>query len=214
MRIKIYLSSSLSDLINHLRISSDLIDFIDYPIRVLQVHQVNSPPIHFIFESSPSPDLESYLNSHEGKKALIHIKPGTIDENLPNLLLNYPIEYFEMSSNEEFSNFFSSVYQELTESKDNEDLLMLKKVDETFNPNHLWVKFLSCIPGVSQAKAQAISKIYPSFASLLIGYSKLEEDSERELMLKDLPTGSVTIGKSISKKIYAYINAEDPRIIL
>lgn len=214
MRIKIYLSSNLSDLLNYLRISSDLIDFIDYPIRVLQVHPDNSQPIHFIFENCPSPDLESYLNSHEGKKALINIKPGVIDESIPSLLLNYPIEYFEMSSNEEFSTFFSSVYQELTETKENEDLLMLKKLDETFNPNHLWVKFLSCIPGVSQAKAQAISKAYPNFASLLIGYSKLEEDSERELMLKDLPTGSVTIGKSISKKIYAYINAEDPRTIL
>ena len=66
---------------------------------------------------------------------------------------------------------------------------------------------------MSHIKAEAISKVYPSFSDLILGYGKLSED-QRGNMLKDIPTGAVSIGKVISNKIYAYINADDPKAIL
>lgn len=212
MRIKFFLSNNLSQLLNYLE-NSEEVELITCPIHVLQVQSNSSETIHFIFEIIPSLDLQNYIKSNEGKKILVFIKTKGNFKDLPIFIHKYGIDYFELASFDDFRGLLSSFTEELNENKDDEDTIMMQRKEEIFKENQTWIKFLTCIPGVSAAKAQAISKEFPNFTQLLLGYSRLPEE-KRDIMLKDIPTGSVSVGKVISSKIYKYINSDNPHEIL
>lgn len=197
---------------NYLDSQHDL-ELIQCNIHVLQVHSVNSETLHFIFELIPSADLQKYLKVNEGKKVLVFIKNKGNFKDLPIFMHKYGLEYLELSCFEEFKELLKRILEEIEENKDDEDTVMLKKKEEVFSDNQIWVKFLTCIPGVSVCKAEAICREYPSFTQLLLGYSRIPEEV-RPVMLKDIPTGAVSVGKVISAKVYKYINADDPMEIL
>jgi hypothetical protein len=212
MRSRFFLSENLSELLNHLDISEE-VQLVPSPVHVLQVHSQTGEIIHFLFEVLPSLDLQNYLKSNDGKKVLIFIKSKGNFKDLPVFLHKYGIDYFELTSFEEFKEVLHCFDQEIIGERDEEDVVMMQRKEETFKENQLWIKFLTCIPGVSIAKAQAIIKEYPSFTQLLLAYNRLPEET-RGMMLKDIPTGSVKVGKVVSGKIYKYINSEDPQEIL
>lgn len=212
MRINYYLSYNLSELVNYLDSKYDL-ELIQSNIHVLQVHSSNSENLHFIFELIPSAELQKYLKANEGKKVLVYIKNKGNFKDLPIFMQRYGLEYLELGSFEEFKEFLDKVTEELMENKDDEDTLMMKKKEEVFSDNQIWVKFLTCIPGVSVSKAEAICREYPNFTQLLLAYSRIPEET-RPIMLKDIPTGAVSVGKVISGKIYKYINTDNPLDIL
>jgi ERCC4-type nuclease len=209
MRAQVYLSPEMVELAKYLSEEAFKVDMIEGSMSLVQVEINEIPTLYFIFDLSE--EAIKFLKEIVGKKAFVNIKSTGISSAIPTLLIEMEIEYIEVSSLKDFSLFLDEIHNHASKPKN--DYLMLQRQEETFKPNQVWIKFLSCIPGISLAKAEAICKIYPSFTHLLLAYSKCPE-KKRGNMLKQIPTGSVSIGKVISKKIYSYINAEDPRIVL
>lgn len=53
-----------------------------------------------------------------------------------------------------------------------------EKLDGT-DPKVFWKKYLQCIPGISSTKAEAVSSVYPTLASLLQAYEDCTTEKER-----------------------------------
>ena len=213
MKIQVFISSQLTELINYLKTDNFSIEIIENDLKTVQIFCEQTPTLNFVFSSVLTDEILNFNKETEGKTALISLNSEEIDTNLAYAVIEHGVEFIEMVSLKEFAKFIETISINIKESNHSEDLLMLQKQDEVFKPNQVWLKFLASIPGVSSIKAEAISRVYPDFTRLVLAYSSLAED-QRENMLKDIPTGSVFVGKSISKKIYAYINAEDPKLIL
>jgi hypothetical protein len=84
-----------------------------------------------------------------------------------------------------------------------------------------FIKHLMCIPGVSENKAIAIVKIYPSFVSLMNTYMSYGySDKEKEGILKDIEipnkekNKTSRLGQALSSKIYRVFNSGDPNIVI
>lgn len=74
------------------------------------------------------------------------------------------------------------------------------------------------IPGISEEKAWAIVKWYPSLKALLNSYLEMDNIKDREKMLKDLvvvynfdDTRKRNLGKAISEKVYKLFTSTNPK---
>jgi len=65
----------------------------------------------------------------------------------------------------------------------------------------VFIKQLSCIPGISDKFSKDICNIYPSMKHLILKYESLPSDKEKHLLL----TCINGIGSVISKKVYDYL---------
>ena len=65
----------------------------------------------------------------------------------------------------------------------------------------VFIKQLSCIPGISDKTAKDIVNIFPSMKELILQYSSLESEKECERLLTTIDG----IGLIISKKVYNFI---------
>jgi hypothetical protein len=211
MKPTVCLSACFIDLLKYVEGPQFIVELIESPLRVVQLKTADAP-IHFVFETTASPTLSAYLKENTGQKMIVQLKSLPVPNDLAVLLRQFEVEYLEISGFAEFKELLEAVVDELS-GRDEEEVVMVQRKEENFKGNELWIKFLSCIPGISAVKAEAISKVYPNFTALLIGYSRVEE-SKREEMLKDIPTGAVNVGKIASKKIYRYINAESANEVL
>lgn len=213
MKYYVYVSSLISEIINYFEPDEFDIELVETPVKIIQLHSLNMPSYHFIFCSKVDEEVSNYIKENDENIAVVNIKLGEVDPDFPSFMMKYNLSYFEMSSLKEFSEFFRAFTQELFGNKESQEDIMHQRQVEEFKSNELWLKFLGSIPGVSRIKAEAIARVYSNFPKLLLAYSEIEENL-REDMLKDIPTGSVTIGKVISKRIYKYINASDPKMSL
>ncbi|CAG9323484.1 unnamed protein product [Blepharisma stoltei] len=128
-------------------------------------------------------------------------------------IFNFGFDLLEMENLNEISQYIIQASSVLVNSKTSDDLQMIQKQPERFHPHETWVKFLTAIPQMSLAKAQAIISKYPSLTSLLEAY-EIAEASKRETLLMSLTAGSLPIGKALSIKIYTYLTSLDPFTIL
>lgn len=65
----------------------------------------------------------------------------------------------------------------------------------------VFIKQLSCIPGVSDKIAKDIANIFPTMKDLIIHYNTLENDKDKECLLTTIDG----IGIIISRKIYNFL---------
>ena len=80
---------------------------------------------------------------------------------------------------------------------------------------------MMCVPGVSENKAIAIAKVYPTLDSLmkLLGDQRLTE-KERKQRLADVEIRGIggekskKVGKAIAEKVYTHFMAVDPTIVI
>jgi ERCC4-type nuclease len=82
---------------------------------------------------------------------------------------------------------------------------------ENITPENWFKMCLAQIQGVSIEKASCINKNYPTFKKLLSAYESLENETDREKMLKDVQCGSRKLGPVCSKRIYEYLFAKIPK---
>ena len=72
---------------------------------------------------------------------------------------------------------------------------------QNMNKDTVFIKQLSCIPGVSDKIAKDITQVFPSMKELINKYSSLESERECERVLTIIDG----IGLIISKKVYNFI---------
>lgn len=65
----------------------------------------------------------------------------------------------------------------------------------------VFIKQLSCIPGVSDKIAKDITQVFPSMKELILKYNSLETERDRERLLTSIDG----IGLIISRKVYTFI---------
>lgn len=62
---------------------------------------------------------------------------------------------------------------------------------------------LLCVSGMSEVKAQAIAKVYPSFSSLLKAYDCCTTTNQKRDLLKNIPcTDKLKLGPKLSERIF------------
>ena len=208
-----FVSSQLSEIMNFLNEDQIQISLIENSFDLLQIYTQDILTITLALSELLTEEIINSLKEAQVKKALLNIGKKEINKMLPAGIVEYGFEYLEFSTLKELAAFIETLCEHLVNDDENSELIMLQRQDEVFKPNQIWIKFLSSIPGVSQIKAEAISKVYSNFTELVLGYGNVPED-QRGNMLKDIPTGSVTVGKVISNKIFMYINASDPKLTL
>ena len=78
-----------------------------------------------------------------------------------------------------------------------------------------------CVPGVSENKAIAIAKVYPTLDSLVSMLSKTTEPEKvRKARLADVEIRGIggekskKVGKAIAEKLYTHFMAVDPNIVI
>jgi len=84
-----------------------------------------------------------------------------------------------------------------------------------------YISFMMCVPGVSENKAIAIAKIFPTFDSLMsmLSDEKVPEKT-RKARLADVEIRGIggekakKVGKAIAEKIYTNFMAVDPKIVI
>ena len=72
---------------------------------------------------------------------------------------------------------------------------------QNMNKDTVFIKQLSCIPGVSDKIAKDITKVFPSLKKLILMYSTIETEKECERLLTSIDG----IGLIISKKVYDFM---------
>lgn len=83
-----------------------------------------------------------------------------------------------------------------------------------------WINILQIIPGLSEIKAVAIVKKYPSIKSLISEYEKIGDICKKMDLLKDLKIRKIDgsekqkIGKVLSKRVYNFLFSLDHNLIL
>ena len=81
-----------------------------------------------------------------------------------------------------------------------------------------WIGMLVSIPKVSENKAIAIAKVYPTFRSLMQEFTRTDiSDSDKRKLLSNIDendgvdsTRSKKIGKKVAERIYEVMSSVDP----
>ena len=137
MRLHLFLSHQLSELVNFLNSDVFKIDFIEHTLDVLQIYFKDIPTATFIFSSNISEDIFNFLREIQGKKTIISISSDVLDENISTGIIELGIDYMEMSSMKEFAEFLEVSSKIMLNSRENDDFLMLQRQDEVFKPNQV-----------------------------------------------------------------------------
>lgn len=136
------------------------------------------------------------------------------------------IKVFECKSNNELFSFLENYLSSITNKEEKSKLTYfdikpvtstnLSEIENISDNSITWVKHLMCIPGVSELKAIAIVKEYPTFRSLIEIYeSDQYTDYEKEKFLKEIDINNSVkntkkrIGDIISSKIFKYFSTKD-----
>ena len=84
-----------------------------------------------------------------------------------------------------------------------------------------YISFLMCVPGVSENKAIAIAKVFPTLDSLYNVFSdSTVQEKVRKQRLADVEVRGIggekskKVGKAVAEKIYTYFMAVDPTIVI
>ena len=148
------------------------------------------------------------------------------------LTLEYEFDYLEVYTPMEVIEFLKEMHASIMDKPYRKELSMYsrkgfrpgKKAQiQGFNDNLslTFISFLMCIPGVSENKAIAIAKAFPTYSSLMMVFEdqKLTEQV-KVARLADVEIRGIggekakKIGTAIAKKVFQQLMAVDPTIVI
>ena len=84
-----------------------------------------------------------------------------------------------------------------------------------------FISFLMCVPGVSENKAIAVAKVYPTYSSLMAVFEDTSlAERDKVGRLADVEIKGIggekakKIGTAIAKKVFQQMMAVDPSIVI
>ena len=149
-----------------------------------------------------------------------------------SLTLEYEFDYLEVYTPMEVVEFLKEMHFSIVDKPYRKELSMYSR--KGFRPGKkaqmqgfkdnlslTYISFLMCIPGVSENKAIAIAKTYPTVDSLMkLLSNKSITEKQRKATLADVEIRGIggekskKVGKAIAEKIYTHFMAVDPSIII
>jgi hypothetical protein len=147
-------------------------------------------------------------------------------------LTDLKVKVVEFSTNNDLVEFLSNFTDSITSKEEKSKITFFdaKPVTSTNlcdlenildEDSKMFIKHLMCIPGISEKKAIAIVKSYPTLKNLMKIYSSCEYNlKEKENFLADIEiadkskNSSKKLGNALSQKIYKFFYSSDPETII
>lgn len=148
------------------------------------------------------------------------------------LTLEYEFDYLEVYTPMEVVDFIKEMHFSIVDKPYRKELSMYSR--KGFRPGRkaqlqgftdnlslTYISFLMCIPGVSENKAIALAKEFPTLNAMLeiLSDSKVPEKTRKSRLAEVEIKGvggekSKKVGKAIALKIYTHLMAVDPSILI
>jgi len=187
---------------------------------------LNKPRVHLIISS---------VKERIAAKKIEKWNIEKYDDFIADIIIRYHFDVTEFSSDNEAANYISEMAEAYSELRERRKADIKKKVlnvackgikGRNGRDNKLlisWMAGLACIPGLSENKARAVAREYPTMRSLMEKYVKEDTKEFGKKEKEGLLTGikysgrlddGKKMGKKISKRIYHYFTSTDPEEVL
>ena len=162
------------------------------------------------------------------------VPKSELDKFLIDLTITYEFDFIELYTPVEIIEFLKEMHLSIKDKPHRKELSMYSR--KGFKPGKkalmlggfsdslsiTYISWLMCIPGLSENKAIAVAKVYPTIANLMdaLRNPKLPE-KQRKLNLMDIEVQSThlgdkakKIGKVLAERVFFYFMSIDPNIII
>ena len=156
------------------------------------------------------------------------------DKFLIDLTITYEFDYIELYTPVEIIDFLKEMHLSIKDKPHRKELSMYSR--KGFKPGKkalmlggfndslsiTYISWLMCIPGLSENKAIAIAKVYPTIAELMICLRNTKiAEKERKQHLMDIEVQSThigdkakKIGKVLAERVFFYFMSIDPKVVI
>ena len=162
------------------------------------------------------------------------VPKSEFDKFLIDLTITYEFDYIELYTPVEIIDFLKEMHLSIKDKPHRKELSMYSR--KGFKPGKkalmlggfsdnlsiTYISWLMCIPGLSENKAIAIAKVFPTICNLMdsLRNPKLTE-KQRKATIQDIEVQSThigdkgkKIGKVLAERVFFYFMSIDPRIII
>ncbi len=200
-------------------------DVLERYVNGLKAEDKGGPRVHLVISS---------VRERISAKKIERWNMESYEDLVADLVINYHFDVAEVSSEADAAQYVAEIAEAYSELRERKKADKQKKIlpvaskgikGSKRDENKLlvsWMAGLACIPGISENKARAIAKDYPTMRSVMDKY--LAEDTkefgkkEKESLLNGikytLDDKGNKIGKKLSKRVYRYFTSPDPNEIL
>jgi len=149
-----------------------------------------------------------------------------------SLTLEFEFDYLELYTPMEVVEFLKEMHLSIMDKPYRKELSMYSR--KGFKPGHkaklqgfndelslTYISWLMCIPAISETKAIAIAKVYPTYKQLMdMLTDPTMDEKNRKLKLQEIEMAAVggekskKVGKALAEKLYFYFMSADPNVII
>lgn len=126
------------------------------------------------------------------------------ERHLVKLCMNFSFSYKFFATKLAFAQYLNSLGEYWNTRVLHTDPKRKQKsrmMDEPNDSKAAWLRMLMAVPGVTELKAKAITRTYPSLSSLIRAYEASDLIEAPEL-IAELKVGSIMLGKALSKRVH------------
>jgi hypothetical protein len=148
------------------------------------------------------------------------------------LTLEYEFDYLEVYTPIEVVDFLKEMHLSILDKPYRKELSMYSR--KGFRPGHkaklqgftddltlTYISWLMCVPSISETKAIAIAKAYPTYKCLMDMLTDPKTDEkQRKAKLQEIELAGIggekakKLGKALAEKIYFYFMSADPAVVI
>ena len=149
-----------------------------------------------------------------------------------SLTLEFEFDYLEVYTPMEVVEFLKEMHLSIMDKPYRKELSMYSR--KGFKPGHkaklqgfndelslTYISWLMCVPAISETKAIAIAKVYPTYKQLMdMLTDPTIDEKKRKLKLQEIEMAAVggekskKVGKALAEKLYFYFMSADPNVII
>eukprot|EP00826_Nyctotherus_ovalis_P026732 TRINITY_DN2085_c0_g1_i1.p1 TRINITY_DN2085_c0_g1~~TRINITY_DN2085_c0_g1_i1.p1 ORF type:complete len:291 (-),score=58.03 TRINITY_DN2085_c0_g1_i1:23-895(-) len=148
------------------------------------------------------------------------------EEFIASVMLRYNFDIAEFSSENEAVQYIAELALAYSEFRERRKMDKQKKilpvaskgikgnVQSDSKLSVWWMAGLACIPGISESKARAIAKLYPTMKSLMDEYDREKGMEEKKKLLSSIKFAGEDkgskIGNKLSERVFKYFTSTNP----
>ena len=149
-----------------------------------------------------------------------------------SLTLEFEFDYLEVYTPVEVVDFLKEMHLSILDKPYRKELSMYSR--KGFRPGHkaklqgftdelslTYISWLMCVPSISETKAIAIAKVYPTYKSLMdMLTDSTTDEKQRKAKLQEIELAGIggekakRIGKALAEKLYFYFMSADPNVVI
>jgi len=169
-----------------------------------------------------------------GANKIPKVPKSEFDKFLIDLTITYEFDYIELYTPVEIIDFLKEMHLSIKDKPHRKELSMYSRKGFkpgkkalmlggfTDNLSITYISGLMCIPGLSENKAIAIAKVYPTIANLMdaLRNPSIPEKQRKENLMgievqsTHIGDKSKKIGKVLADRVFHYFMSIDPKIVI